>query len=131
MNFGEFASQHQKNLDFGGYWYARAAFEYAPTTWLNLIFNYLYIRDTSKGTASVTVPRAGVNSGFGARTDKDEDVHGHEINVIGNLKIYQTLMLNVGLGAFLPGDVYKNETPGTGKSGDTAYMGVTKLVYAF
>ena len=130
MNFNEFASQHQKNLDFGGFWYARAAFEYAPTVWLNLIFNYLYIGDTSKGNASLASPAA-VNTGFGARTDADKSFHGHEINVIGNLKIYETLMLNLGAGVFIPGDVYKLETATTSKSPETAYMGVTKLVYAF
>jgi hypothetical protein len=130
MNFGEFASQHHKNLAIGGYWYARAAFEYAPTTWLNMILNYLYIGDTSKGSASLASPAA-VNSGFGARTDKDEDFHGHEINLISNIKIYETLMLNVGLGMFIPGDVYKFENATTSKSPETAYMGVTKLVYAF
>jgi len=131
MNFAEFANQHQKNYDIGGYYYLRAAFEFAPTPWLNLILNYLYIGDTSEGTASLAAPRA-VNSGFGARTDSDEDFHGHEINVIANLKIYDALMLNLGAGVFIPGKVYDQPiTATTGDAGDTAYMGVAKLVYAF
>ena len=131
MNFAEFANQHQKNYDIGGFYYGRLAFEYAPTTWLNLILNYLYIGDTSKGTASLAAPKAGVNSGFGARTDSDEDFQGHEINVIANLKIYEPLMLNLGVGAFIPGKVYDQpNTPTTGDAG-TAYTGVAKLVYAF
>jgi hypothetical protein len=131
MNFAEFANQHQKNYDIGGFYYGRLAFEYAPTTWLNLILNYLYIGDTSKGTASLAAPKAGVNSGFGARTDSDEDFQGHEINVIANLKIYEPLMLNIGAGVFIPGKVY--DLPNTATTGDagTAYMGVAKLVYAF
>jgi len=127
-NFNEFGNQHHKELNNGGgFWYARAAFEYAPTSWLNLILNYLYIGDTAEGTNGL----AGVNGQVGAST-VDEDFVGHEINLIANLKIYQTLMLNIGVAAFLPGDVYElPNTATTSDTNDTAYMGVAKLVYAF
>jgi len=129
MNFGEFANQHMKNLDQFGYWYGRAAFEYAPTPWLNLIANYLYIGDTSKGTPG---PGRVVNTGFGARQDVDEDFVGHEINVIANVKIYEALLLNLGVAAFLPGDVFDLPvTATTGNASNTAWMGAMKLVYAF
>ena len=129
MNFNEFDAQHQKDQSIGGKYYLRAAFEYAPVEWLNLILNYLYIGDTSKGNANGTVQ---VNSGY-ADQWADEDFHGHEINLLAQLKIYESLMLYTGIGMFLPGDVYKNRSPSLSspKEPETAYAAAVKLLYAF
>ena len=106
-NMAELGNQHQKQLDFGGLWYGRANVNYSPLPWLNLSANYLYIGDTSKGTADGVKT---VNSPTGARKDKDEDFVGHEINLITKLKIYQNFTYNIGLGVFLPGAVYSSAT---------------------
>ncbi len=124
MNFSEFGNQHQKQNDFGGMYYGRLNGQYSPLPWLNLSANYLYIGDTSKGTANgVKV----VNSPTGARKDKDCDFIGHEINLITTLKIYQNFTYNIGLGYFLPGDVYDSAT----KSADNAWAVNTGMQLAF
>jgi len=62
----------------------------------------------------------------------NEDFVGHEINVIANVKIYDALMLNLGVAAFLTGDVFDLPvTATTGNASETAWMGAMKLVYAF
>jgi len=121
MNWSDFCGQHMKQYTMGGFWYARADFEYAPTPWLNLIFNYLYIGDTSKGSAS------GMNSGVGARTDLDKDKIGQEINVIAKLKIYQNLLAQFGVGYFMPGDVYDSAS----KTAENAWAASSHIIYSF
>ena len=122
MNFSTFGNQHQKQSDFGGMYYGRLNGIYSPMPWLQLSGNYLYIGDTSKGT----VGRSGINS-VGGRTDKDCDFIGHEINLITTLKIYQNLTYNIGLGYFLPGEVYDTAT----KSADNAWAINTGMQLAF
>ena len=123
MNFSQFGNQHQKQSDFGGMWYGRLNGIYSPMPWLQLSGNYLYIGDTSKGADGL----AGINSPTGARTDKDKDFIGHEINLITTLKIYQNFTYNIGLGYFLPGDVYDSAT----KSADNAWAVNTGMQLAF
>jgi hypothetical protein len=124
MNFSQFGNQHQKQSDFGGMYYGRLNAQYSPLPWLNLSPNYLYIGDTSKGT-----PGAGkvVNSPTGARQDLDKDFIGHEINLITTLRIYQNFTYNIGLGYFLPGDIYDSAT----KSADNAWAINTGMQLAF
>ncbi len=124
MNFSQFGNQHQKQGDFGGMYYGRLNGIYSPMPWIQLSGNYLYIGDTSKGT-----PGAGkvVNSPTGARQDVNKDFIGHEINLITTLKIYQNFTYNIGLGYFLPGDVYDSAT----KSADNAWAVNTGMQLAF
>jgi len=123
MNFSEFGNQHNKQSDFGGMYYGRVNFNYSPLAWLNLSFNYLYIGDTSKGTDGLS----GINSPVGARTDKDEDFIGHEINLITKFRIYNNLTYNIGVGYFIPGAVYDQP----GKDADAAYAVNTGMQLAF
>jgi hypothetical protein len=122
----DFMYTHGKQLYASGLWYGRLNFEYNPVPWVNLNFNYLYIGDTSKGT-----PGAGtinmISGPTSARQDKDEDYVGSELNVIAKLKIYQSLYYNIGLGYFLPGDVYD----ASDKSADSAWTAITCLRYFF
>ncbi len=137
MNFSQFGNQHQKQgvfgySNFGGMYYGRLNAQYSPLPWLNLSGNYLYIGDTSKGAAGL----AGINSPTGARTDKDCDFIGHEINLITTLKIYQNFTYNIGLGYFLPGDVYEayfdsKATKWVPKSADNAWAVNTGMQLAF
>ncbi len=124
MNFSQFGNQHQKQSDFGGMYYLRLNAIYSPVPWLQLSPNYLYLGDTSKGT-----PGAGkvVNSPTGARQDVNKDFIGHEINLITTLRIYQNFTYNIGLGYFLPGDVYDSAT----KSADNAWAVNTGMQLAF
>ena len=124
MNFSQFGNQHQKQGDFGGMYYGRLNGIYSPMPWIQLSGNYLYIGDTSKGT-----PGAGkvVNSPTGARQDVNKDFIGHEINLITTLRIYQNFTYNIGLGYFLPGDVYDSAT----KSADNAWAVNTGMQLAF
>ncbi len=116
---GDFMYYYQKQLNFTGFWYARANFEYAPLPWLNLLFNYMYIGDTSKGDTG-----AFNSTGTGV---KDESYVGQELNVIAKIKIYKPLVYNVGFGYFFPGDVYKSAT----KNPDNAWNFLTCLKYVF
>jgi len=120
---GDFMYYYGKQLYNEGLWYARLNFEYAPLPWLNLLFNYLYIGDTSKGDAG----KAGINSPRYSRTDKDESYVGQELNVIAKIKIYDPLVYNIGFGYFFPGDVYKTAT----KNPDNAWALLTCLKYVF
>ncbi len=130
MASGVIGYQHNIQSDFGGFWYGRIYGEYSPTKWLQLIANYLYIGDTSSGT-----PGAGkrVNSPTGAYQGKDEDFVGHEINVIGKIRIYKGFTYTLGLAHFIPGDVYAayNSAGAKIKSPDSAWAFNTKLVYNF
>jgi hypothetical protein len=115
-----------KQLYASGLWYGRVNFEYNPTPWINLNFNYLYIGDTSKGDpANGTVNM--ISASTSARQDKDESKVGQELNVIAKLKIYQSLYYNIGFGYFFPGDVYDS----TDKSAENAFTGITCLRYFF
>ena len=134
MNASQIGYYHNRQLDFSGMYYARANFEYSPTAWLRFNLNYLYIGDTSEGNpGTITSKITGapvtkvVNSQRGAQQSTDEDYVGQEINLITTFNIYQGFQWNVGIAAFLPGDVY--DFPN--KSLDTAYAVNTKLVYAF
>ncbi len=127
MNFSQFGNQHQKQNDFGGMYYGRLNGQYSPLPWLNLSGNYLYIGDTSKGNPANVATGGNINSPTGARQDVDKDFIGHEINVITTLKIYQNFTYNIGLGYFLPGDVYDSAT----KSADNAWAVNTGMQLAF
>ena len=134
MNAAQIGYYHERNLAFMGMWYGRANFEYSPAAWVRLNFNYLYIGDTTKGTPGTGVSAftkvSGtkvVNSPIGARTDKNEDFVGHEINLITTFNIYKNFVYNVGIYYFLPGDVYDQAN----KSADNSYGINTKLNYAF
>ncbi|MGQ9695730.1 MAG: hypothetical protein ACUVWV_13415 [Thermodesulfobacteriota bacterium] len=116
---GDFMYYYQKQLNFTGLWYARLNFEYAPLPWVNLLFNYLYIGDTSKGSTG-----AFNSTGTGAQDKSDV---GQELNVIAKIKIYDPLVYNVGFGYFFPGDVYKSAT----KSPENAWAFLTCLKYVF
>jgi len=124
MNASQIGYYHERNLAFMGMWYGRANFEYSPLPWLRFNLNYLYIGDTSKGTADGTKT---VNSPLGARKDKDEDYVGSELNLITNITIYPGFVYNIGIYYFSPGDVYDTAT----KSADASYGINTKLVYSF
>jgi hypothetical protein len=105
MNFGQLGGQHSKiSTGYLGYWYGRANLDYSPLAWLRLNFNYLYIGDTSSGTANGTSLVNTSNTGVQQWTD--ESFVGHEINVIASVKIYQNFTYRFGLGYFLPGGVY-------------------------
>lgn len=123
MNASHIGYYHMRNLNFSGMWYGRANFEYSPMAWVRFNLNYLYIGDTSEGSAG----SAGINSPVGSRTDADKDKVGQELNLITSLNIYPGFVWHIGIAAFFPGDVY--DTPA--KSADTAYAVNTKMVYAF
>jgi len=114
---------HEKQLNWMGTWYGNVNFEYSPTAWARMVLNYLYIGDTSKGTDGL----AGINSPTGSRTDQDKDFVGHEINLITSLSIYKGFVYNIGLGYFIPGDVYDSPS----KSADNGYAVHSKLIYSF
>ena len=116
-----------KQLYASGLWYGRVNFEYNPTPWINLNFNYLYIGDTSKGTPGAGRTVNMISAPSSARQDTDEDHVGQELNVIAKLKIYQSLYYNIGFGYFFPGSVYD----ASNKSADNAYTGITCLRYFF
>jgi hypothetical protein len=134
MNAAQMGYYHNNQIDFSGMWYGRGAFEYSPTAWVRMIFNYLYIGDTSKGTpGTITSKISGaattkvVNSPKGSRTDQDKSFIGHEINLITTFNIYKNFVYNVGVYYFLPGDVWDTAT----KNADNSYGINTKLNYAF
>jgi len=134
MNASQMGYYHNRQLDFSGMWYARANFEYSPTPWVRFNLNYLYIGDTSSGqagtiTSKISGPGATkiVNSERGAYQGADRDTVGQEINLITTFNIYPGFQWNVGIAAFLPGDVY--EFPN--RAIDTAWAFNSKLVYAF
>jgi len=120
---GDFMYYWGKQLDYTGTWYGRVNFEYNPVAWVNLNFNYLYIGDTSKGGDGKT----GINSPAFSRSDKDEDFVGHEVNVIGKIKIYDSLTYCLGFGYFFPGDVYDTSSKGA----EDAWSFLTRLIYTF
>jgi hypothetical protein len=132
MNWSDFCGQHMKQYTSGGFWYARADFEYAPTAKLNLIFNYLYIGDNSSGDPANVTSTSAINTGisaagYGSRQDRDESFVGHEINVIAKYKIYQNLLWQTGFGYFLPGKIYDSTT----KSAENAWAATTHIIYSF
>ncbi|MDO8955416.1 MAG: hypothetical protein Q7W38_01005 [Deltaproteobacteria bacterium] len=127
MAFSQFGNQHQKQSDFGGMYYGRLNAQYSPLPWLNLSPNYLYIGDTSKGNPANVATGGNINSPTGARQDVDKDFIGHEINVITTLKIYPNFTYNIGLGYFLPGDIYDSAT----KSAKNAWAVNTGMQLAF
>jgi len=128
MNSPEIGYQHNKQSSFGGFWYGRATFEYSPTKWVLFNFNYLYIGDTSTGSASGTK-----NSPTGATQVVDKDFVGQEINLITYINIYKGLGYNIGLATFIPGDVYDtyNASGAKTRSAETAYAINTRLRYDF
>ncbi len=103
MNFSEFGNQHNIQGDFGGLYYLRANANLNVTKATNLSFNYLYIGDTSSGT-----PGAGKKVNSVGRQDQDKDFVGHELNIITKFRLYPNMTFNVGLGYFIPGDIYDN-----------------------
>jgi hypothetical protein len=134
MNAAQIGYSHNRDLNFGGFYYGRVNFEYSPLAWLRMNLNYLYIGDTSEGTPGTGVNAftkvsgtKAVNTPVGARQDKDEDFVGHEINLITTLNIYKNFVYNIGLYYFIPGDVYDTATV----SADSSYGINTKLNYAF
>jgi hypothetical protein len=134
MNASQIGYYHNRQLDFSGMWYGRANFEYSPAAWVRFNLNYLYIGDTSSGqagtiTSKISGPGATkiVNSQRGSYQGQDRDSVGQEINLITTFNIYQNFVWNVGIAAFLPGDVY--EFPN--RAIDTAWAFNSKLQYAF
>ena len=133
---GDFQYYGYRQNSVGGHWFGRAQADYSPLAWLNLKLNYLYIGDTSKGSAA-TNPLTGAtnNAPYLARTDADKKEIGQEINLIGTLKIYQNLTYMVGFGYFITGDVFKGAVPGARLTGnnpaDNAWNLLTNLKYAF
>jgi len=123
MNASHIGYYHQIQLDPAGMWYGRANFEYSPVAWVRFNLNYMYLGDTSKGTPGTGT----INSPVGARTDKDCDYIGQEINLITTFNIYKNFVYNVGVGYFIAGDVYDTAT----KSADNAWGVNTKMNYAF
>jgi len=130
MNFSTFGNQHQRQGDFGGMYYGRLNAIYSPLPWLQLSPNYLYIGDTSKGTANGS---KSVNTPTGAQQWKDEDFIGHEINLITTLKIYQNFTYNIGLAYFIPGGVYDyySSTGTKIRGGENAWAVNTGMQLAF
>jgi hypothetical protein len=125
---GDFQYYGYKQNAVGGLWFGRANVEYSPLAWLKLGANYLYIADTSKGTAaSQSATGATNNAPYMSRTDADKDTVGQELNLIATLKIYQNCTYMIGFGYFFPGDVYK----GNVGPGDNAWNLMTNLKYAF
>jgi hypothetical protein len=114
-------------LDFSGCWFGRLNVEYNPLSWVNLNFNWLYIGDTSSGSAANVATGGVINSPNGARQDTNKDSIGQELDVIAKIKIYEPLYYNVGVGIFFPGDVF--DTPQ--RSADNGWALNTKLIYVF
>ena len=131
MNFGQLGGQHSKvSTGYLGYYYGRANVDYSPLAWLRLNFNYLYIGDTSSGTANGT--KLVNTSNTGVQQVKDESFVGHEINLITTLKIYQNFTYRFGFGYFLPGAVYDQYTAGVKTKGpDNAWAVNTGCQLAF
>ena len=137
MASGVMGYQHNKETSFDGFWYGRATAEYAPTKWVNLIFNYLYIGDTASGTPGVDANGATkiLNSPISCAVSqaKDNTVIGQEINVIAKINIHKGFGYNIGVAYFIPGDVYDlydaagNKT----KSAEAAWAFNTRLRYDF
>lgn len=103
MNFSEFGNQHNIQGGFEGLYYLRANANLNVTKATNLSFNYLYIGDTSSGT-----PGTGKKVNSVGRQDLDKEFVGHELNLITKFRLYPNMTFNVGLGYFIPGDVYDN-----------------------
>ena len=134
MNAAQMGYYHNQQIDFSGVYYARAAFEYSPTPWMRMIFNYLYLGDSSEGTPGTFTPKFSgtpttkiVNSPKGARQDVDEDYIGQEINLITTFNIYKNFVYNIGLYYFVAGDVFDSAT----QNAKDSYGINTKLQYAF
>ncbi len=137
MASGVLGYQFNKETSFDGFWYGRVTAEYAPVKWLTLIFNYLYIADTSSGTPGTD--RFGatkiVNSPTtsGVTQAKDLSYVGSELNVIAKINIYKGFGYNIGIGYFIPGEMYDlydaqgNKT----RSADPAWALNTRLRYDF
>ncbi|MBU1206191.1 MAG: hypothetical protein KKH04_04575 [Proteobacteria bacterium] len=106
MNFSQLGNQHNKQSDFGGMYYGRLNGIYSPMPWMQLSGNYLYLGDTSKGDPANVATGGNINSPTGATQIVDKDFIGHEINLITTLRIYQNFTYNIGIGYFIPGDVY-------------------------
>jgi len=127
-----FGNQFNKENDFGGYWYGRLTAEYSPVKWMNLIFNYLYIQDTSTGNPNGT--RVVNSPENGAQQWKDSSDVGQEINVIAKINIQKGLGWNLGLAYFIPGSVFdRYNTAGTAviKTPDPAWALNGRLRYDF
>lgn len=115
-------------LDYTGEYFGNLRVEYNPTPWVNLNFNWLYIGDTSSGSAAdVIAGRGPINSPVGARQDSDKSYCGQELDVIAKIKIYEPLYYNIGAGYFFPGDVFDT----AGRSADNGWALNTKLIYVF
>jgi len=122
MNFGEFGNQHNIQGDFAGLYYGRLNANLNVTKATNLSFNYLYIGDTSSGT-----PGAGKKVNSVGRQDQDKEFVGHELNIITKFRLYPNMTFNVGLGYFIPGDIYDNAA----KKADNSYAINTGLQLSF
>ncbi|HSR11555.1 MAG TPA: hypothetical protein VLS90_08905, partial [Thermodesulfobacteriota bacterium] len=140
MNAAQMGYYHERNFSITGFYYGRANLEYSPLAWLRMNLNYLYIGDNNHGTPGTgfsaltrTSGTKTVNVPVGATQAKDMTFVGHEINLITTLRIYQNFDYNIGLAAFLPGDMYGIYTASGNRtvSPETAYAINTKLVYAF
>jgi hypothetical protein len=118
-------------LDYSGCYFGRLNVEFNPVPWVNLNFNWLYIGDTSTGSAAdVLAGRGPINSPNGARQDSDKSYICQELDVIAKIKIYEPLYYNIGLGYFFPGDVFDNYN-GNGRTADNGWALNTKLIYVF
>jgi len=120
-----------KREAFGGFWYGRFTATYSPLPWLEIQPTYLYIGDTSKGSAGSNSNTGATNNTIGAKTDsKNEDFIGHELNLIATLKIYDNIRYKIGFGYFIPGGAY-DKFYSTTKEADAAWNLLTNLNYAF
>jgi len=123
-----------KSANFMGLWFGRANVEYSPLSWLNLGVNYIYMGDNASGNGSVPtlgLTNPGIRMNQFGRTDQDKSTIGQEINLIATMKIYQNFRYMVGLGYFIPGDVWDNAAGNTGRSADAAWNILTNLKYTF
>jgi hypothetical protein len=134
MNAAQMGYYHNNQIDFSGMWYGRGAFEFSPTAWVRMIFNYLYVGDTSKGTPGNQISKISnasqvkvVNSPKGSQQTADKSFIGHELNLITTFNIYKNFVYNVGVYYFIAGDVWDTTT----KNADNSYGINTKLNYAF
>jgi hypothetical protein len=139
MNAAQMGYYHERNFTITGFWYGRANVEFNPLTWLRLNLNYLYIGNTNSGSPGTGVSPFNrlattklVNTPLGARTDKQENYVGSELNLISTLAIYKNFQWNIGIYGFWPSDMFDRIEAGVKtQSAEFSYGCNTKMVYAF
>lgn len=121
-----------KQWSFAGHYLGHVGFEYSPVPWAELIASYCYIGDTSSGSPGTHIDKATglsvanqVNSV--GQQNSDESFVGHEVSLIGTLKIYKNFTYTAGFGYFIPGKVFDSPTEGA----DAGWALLSKLLYAF